>query len=543
MDVQSAPPTYTPMGMPRPPVGNPPVLGQQVPGMSGGLPAQGGLSVLQNPMAQELQSQGRQGDSTLVHMNPEEVSGLQALAMAHGTSMTINPITGLPEAFKLGKIFKKLLPTLLGAGLTFIPGIGPLAAAGLVGGGFGIASGSLKKGLLAGLSAYGGASLAGALAPAAAGNVATTGAANAAGAAGTAGTTAAPVVADATSLAANIPGATAETMGTAIANNTAASLGAAASQAAPLTVNAAGLGANMSSMANSAANPGFLTNFANAARAGLPTGTPGIITKNIPMIAGGAVLNDVSKAFSPGQKTPGGQIDNSYTGPYTAQERKASFAPDTQSLLSSSKERRYFDVDMPEIYDMQGRTVQQGTSTEKGAMIYQPMLNPRAKKNQNQYIWQATPYMMAQEQQMPSSVWEAIAQQGIGNYRGGISGYAHGGEVPMDNGAFVMDARSVSEIGNGSSNAGKEILARLGGRPVEGPGDGVSDSVPASIGGSQKARVARDEVIFPAAAVKRLGKGNPQRGTDKLYALMDKAHKARKKAGRGQDTGLRKGLA
>lgn len=114
---------------------------------------------------------------------------------------------------------------------------------------------------------------------------------------------------------------------------------------------------------------------------------------------------------------------------------------------------------------------------------------------------------------------------------------AKGGEIHMDDGSFVVDARTVSELGNGSSNAGIELLERLGGHAVRGPGDGVSDSVPANIGGRQEARVARDEVIFPAATVKRLG------GAKKLYALMDKAHKARKKAGRGEDTGLRKGLA
>lgn len=106
----------------------------------------------------------------------------------------------------------------------------------------------------------------------------------------------------------------------------------------------------------------------------------------------------------------------------------------------------------------------------------------------------------------------------------------------MDDGAFVVDARTVSELGNGSSSAGQELLARMGGRPVKGPGDGVSDSIPAKIGGTQEARVARDEVIFPAEAVKKVG------GAKKLYALMDKAHKARKKAKRGSDTKLRKGL-
>jgi hypothetical protein len=119
---------------------------------------------------------------------------------------------------------------------------------------------------------------------------------------------------------------------------------------------------------------------------------------------------------------------------------------------------------------------------------------------------------------------------------------AKGGEVNMDNGAFVVDARTVSEMGNGSSNAGIERLIAMGGRPVRGGGDGVSDSVPARIGGRQEARVARDEVIFSPQAVSRLGNGSHSRGTQKLYGLMEKAHKARKKAKRGQDTKVAKGL-
>jgi len=114
--------------------------------------------------------------------------------------------------------------------------------------------------------------------------------------------------------------------------------------------------------------------------------------------------------------------------------------------------------------------------------------------------------------------------------------FAEGGDVNMEDGGFVMDARSVSEIGNGSSNAGLEKLSKLGARPLQGRGDGVSDSIPANIGGSQKARVARDEAYFSPAAVEKLG------GSQKLYAMMDKAHKSRKNAKRGQDTGGLKAL-
>ena len=77
---------------------------------------------MNHQMAQHIQSQGRGDDSVLVHMTPGEVSGLQALAMAHGGSLTINPETGLAEAGFL----KSLLPMILGAIATPLTG-GPRA--------------------------------------------------------------------------------------------------------------------------------------------------------------------------------------------------------------------------------------------------------------------------------------------------------------------------------------------------------------------------------------------------------------------------------
>jgi len=59
-----------------------------------------------HPIAQSVQSQGRGEDTQLVHMTPGEVQGLQALAKAHGGSLTINPETGLVEAGFL----KSILP-------------------------------------------------------------------------------------------------------------------------------------------------------------------------------------------------------------------------------------------------------------------------------------------------------------------------------------------------------------------------------------------------------------------------------------------------
>ena len=107
--------------------------------------------------AQHLSSQGRGGDSTLVHMSPREVKSLNDLAMAHGGQLSINPQTGLPEAGFLSSI----LPMVAGAALTGLSGgaINPMTA-GLITGGLGYAmTGSLSKGLMMGLGAYGGANM------------------------------------------------------------------------------------------------------------------------------------------------------------------------------------------------------------------------------------------------------------------------------------------------------------------------------------------------------------------------------------------------
>ncbi len=110
-------------------------------------------------LANQLQSAGRNGDSMLVHMTPGEVGGLQALAMANGGSLTINPKTGLPEAFFLAA----LLPTIAGMGLK-AAGMSALGSALTVGAIGTLTSGSLSKGLMAGLGAFGGAGFGGALA-------------------------------------------------------------------------------------------------------------------------------------------------------------------------------------------------------------------------------------------------------------------------------------------------------------------------------------------------------------------------------------------
>jgi hypothetical protein len=67
-----------------------------------------------------------------------------------------------------------------------------------------------------------------------------------------------------------------------------------------------------------------------------------------------------------------------------------------------------------------------------------------------------------------------------------------------------------------------------GGRLLRGPGDGVSDSIPATIGGKQPARLAEGEFVVPARIVSELGNGSTNAGANKLYDMMDRVQKARR---------------
>jgi hypothetical protein len=102
---------------------------------------------------------------------------------------------------------------------------------------------------------------------------------------------------------------------------------------------------------------------------------------------------------------------------------------------------------------------------------------------------------------------------------GGITGYAAGG----------MPSYALGGLGTlgGYSD---------GGRLLKGPGDGVSDSIPATIGRKQQpARLADGEFVIPARIVSELGNGSTDAGAKKLYAMMDRVQRAR-----GKTTGKNK---
>lgn len=74
------------------------------------------------------------------------------------------------------------------------------------------------------------------------------------------------------------------------------------------------------------------------------------------------------------------------------------------------------------------------------------------------------------------------------------------------------------------------------GRLLQGKGDGVSDDIPAMIGSNQPARLARGEYVVDARTVAELGNGSTDAGAERLDEMRKRVHAKRKKAGVGQDS-------
>jgi hypothetical protein len=123
------------------------------------------------------------------------------------------------------------------------------------------------------------------------------------------------------------------------------------------------------------------------------------------------------------------------------------------------------------------------------------------------------PAYQSPEQQLGLEGFYEMMNQRLAGY-GGYGGFAAGGGV------------------GGEPNLGGYSD---GGRLLKGPGDGVSDSIPASIGNRQPARLADGEFVVPARIVSELGNGSTEAGARKLYAMMDRVQKSRKKSvGKGK---------
>jgi hypothetical protein len=96
------------------------------------------------------------------------------------------------------------------------------------------------------------------------------------------------------------------------------------------------------------------------------------------------------------------------------------------------------------------------------------------------------------------------------------------GGAPMHHIAGFLDYRQ-KKMAQGGHLGGYSD----GGRMLKGPGDGMSDDIPASIAGRQPARLANEEFVIPADVVSHLGNGSSESGAKVLYEMMDRVRKAR----------------
>lgn len=412
--------------------------------------------------AKHLAAHGRHGDSTLVHMNPKEVAGLQALAQSKGKSLSINPHTGLPEAFNLGQELGNATSgigsTVTGAALAIaFPELAAWQIAASVAATNYAATGGKDptRSLMGGVGAYGGASLAGNVMDAGAAATDTTGVSGAVG--GEAGAEA--VRQEALN---NIPWyEKAATGAQAIWNN-------------PNTIQALGgykvLGA--------AALPGIM----DAAR-----------PKAMPTAAQKPQMIRPYK-FDYNLQNPNNPINTAYIPGQDTSERKW-FAP---TMVAQTP---YQAADGGIIALAGGGPVElMSNQAAVGANTMYPMANMTTSAF-------GTPYQTPQSTNMMAN----LAPSG-----GGTVGQMSG-EPNMQ--GTRLAAGGLSDLGGYSD----------GGRLLRGPGDGVSDSIPAQIGDKQPARLADGEFVVPARIVSELGNGSTDAGARQLYKMMDRVQQARGK--------------
>lgn len=108
--------------------------------------------------------------------------------------------------------------------------------------------------------------------------------------------------------------------------------------------------------------------------------------------------------------------------------------------------------------------------------------------------------------------------------------YAGGGPVEMMSNANIGVNPMMGEMafaGGGISSLGEYSDYARGGRMLKGPGDGMSDNIPATIAGKQPARLANEEFVVPADVVSHLGNGSSEAGAKALYKMMDRVRQAR----------------
>jgi hypothetical protein len=455
-------------------------------------------------------------------MSPREVQGLQALAKAQGGSLSVNPNTGLVEAGFL----EQALPIVAAAAATYFTAG---AAAPALTAAFGATTGGILAGAGAGALIGGGSA---ALQNKDVGQGALYGGIGGAVAGGTG------AYADAPNVLAG-------------ANPTAASIPSAA--AAPVPTNAFSYTPS-GEMVSSAYNPAIT---------GAVSPTTGVVPPSPSGV--GAAGADAAKTFyaSSNPLTQTGILAlpgfGAAAGDKTNMPGGEQYDPNNPMRWKLSNNFQGSTPVRPNPYykaDYSGYAGGGMVAMAPGGLAQiQSTMFPQSQQVNTQF---ATPTQMPTSAEVIRSDYEPVEDP----YTGQPSHFEGGGSVKKKKPTFTSAAKlaamdpyeaSIAGLGNAEYGAqmpssgvgmlapqtklGQLNLARGGisdlggysdgGRMLKGGGDGMSDSIPATIGNKQPARLADGEFVVPADVVSHLGNGSTDAGAKRLYAMMDKVRQAR----------------
>lgn len=366
------------------------------------------------PQVQQLAAQGRGGDSMLVHMRPDEVAAMQNLAQQAGTSMTVNPNTGLPEAFQLKDIFNINTYTKPVKKVMNAVGLGGLHNAG--------------------------------------------------------------------SQAAKFAGENAQYI-------------------VPFIPGAAFSGAGLGGL-SSAAGRGLVAGVAGGMADGRPNLKRGLMA--------GLTSYGLSSAYQ-GLQDAGKVVQ---TAEPTAQPVQA--PTEYQSATQGIKNLVAGD-DATSKAASEAFGKQFGTGKAQATII--GATGVMAIDEQEKLLEQARAENRIaeaeyQKEKARIAAARARAEQAV---RDNPYQFAMGGEIPLP----MKSTPDTETAAYGMKSGGST------GRYIDGEGDGMSDSVPATIDGTQPARLADGEFVIPADVVSHLGNGSTKAGAKQLYAMMDRIRQER----------------
>ena len=465
-------------------------------------------------IAKALAAHGRKGDTELIHVSKKELDTLEKYGSGLGVHLTKNPATGLPEAFNWGGMLGSVgvplavLAATAATGGTAAPLL--LAAAGAAGGAGGtlLTGGStdqaLMSGLMGGIGGFGMGGVAEGLA--AAGTAATEQAATQAVEQGAAQA----VEQGATDAAAQ---SAAQTLGEQSAQQSLQSMNALNLQSAAPT-----MAEGMTPAAGTVVNGSFV-----------PTQATAPVLQSTPQ-TGMQLMGKGWDAVSASPKALGSfAMDNAKNIGMTgigALGAGTSMNPAEQTISTEDTSNPYSgEMYMdPATGQMRSRAVRKAS----GGEIFGSYDGVETAADGGYIPGGGLNYADG------GGVDSASSHESLGGLNTLVDLYD---EAPDDNvvsGVNWTRAANLGPVRRQDGLAGGGGIGSLGsysdgGRMLRGPGDGVSDSIPASIEGKRPARLADGEFVIPARAVSELGNGSTEAGSKQLYAMLDRIASKRKK--------------